>query len=117
MTNEPKVRADISGENIYVHIKYENESEMIYGLIAPTYKVKANEKINELIASKINAPDPIAIRQQALKEVEQKVIQERNISVVKTRTTGYETAELIGFDKAIGVIKQAIDQLRRGGSE
>ena len=56
-------------------------------------------------------------RQQALKEVEQKVIQERNISVVKTRTTGYETAELIGFDKAIGVIKQAIDQLRRGGSE
>ena len=52
-------------------------------------------------------------RQQALKEVEQKVIQERNISVVKTRTTGYETAELIGFDKAIGVIKQAIDQLRR----
>ena len=96
MTSEPKVRADISGENIYVHIKYENESEMIYGLIAPTYKVKANEKINELIASKINAPDPIEVLTEIISKYERNEGNEK-----------YDDGYLLG-------LAQAIDQLRKG---
>ena len=104
MTNEPKVRAEvISMQDIdtipedYYFVKVSiGERLVITGSMNKLTKAEA-----ELIASKINAPDPIAIRQQAFKEVEDWA---RN-------SYHFEN------EKQLNNFIQAIDQLRRGGKE
>ena len=68
MTNEPKVRAEVvnscdvmGGDTWHVYVKHMD-------ILDDTFLVCFNKELAELIASKINAPDPIAIIEEMREE-------------------------------------------------
>jgi uncharacterized Zn finger protein (UPF0148 family) len=117
MTNEPKVRAEVYPDKM----RNDNDRFIVNILVGDNYSQRCRDLTEaeaELIASKINAPDPIAIRQQALKEVGEKVEAFKgHISWTFYVTPESERGAREAIDEVLLIIKSAIDQLRNKGEK